>query len=521
MRNSVVAASPDRRRLVRRLSATLAGAALVGASLVAAFPASAASNQELLWGLDSDVPNLQTPMNQGSASMVLNAALHRGLVQYGASGKIVPALAQKFTSKGDQTFVFTMRPKIFFHTGAPVTTADVKATLEWAMDATHAPKLYPATKGIASITTTKTTATIKLVKPDASFLAFLADVSGAILPANRLGKTDPTYVGAGPFQFVSYEKGREFVVKKFAKFYDAKKVKLTGIKFEIIPDQAARDNAMFTGAVDIVSFAGWNNYNRYRQRSDLKLDETDGPFMYLVFNATTGPFADPKVRQAVAWAVNRDSVVNAALNGQGKGMYGMPIPKASAFFNLKQANYYYQSVSKAKALLAEAGYPNGFKATMLSSSQYSFHQNTAISVQADLKAIGIDLTLNLPDWSTRVALGAKGDYDIAVYGTVGVVNDPAFLEQILTPAGAQNASFGYNNAALNALLDQAKAEPNIAARKSLYAQIGDIVLNDAPIVTLASRSQAYAYSTNVKGFNNIPGFLTFESGYNLATTYKK
>ena len=157
MRNSVVAASPDRRRLVRRLSATLAGAALVGASLVAAFPASAASNQELLWGLDSDVPNLQTPMNQGSASMVLNAALHRGLVQYGASGKIVPALAQKFTSKGDQTFVFTMRPKIFFHTGAPVTTADVKATLEWAMDATHAPKLYPATKGIASITTTKTT----------------------------------------------------------------------------------------------------------------------------------------------------------------------------------------------------------------------------------------------------------------------------------------------------------------------------------------------------------------------------
>lgn len=521
MQTTASAMKLRKRSVARRVSAGLVAAAMLAAGVASTIPASAATSQELLWGLDSDVPNLQTPMNQGSASMVLNAALHRGLVQYDATGKIVPALAQKFTSTGAQKFVFTMRPKIFFHSGAPVTTADVKATLEYAMDATHAPKLYPATKGISSITTTKTTVTINLVKPDASFLAFLADVSGAILPANTLGKTDPTYVGAGPFQFVSYEKGREFIVKKFAKFYDAKKVKLTGIKFEIIPDQAARDNAMFTGAVDIVSFAGWNNYNRYRQRSDLKLDETDGPFMYLVFNATSGPFANPKVRQAVAWAVNRDNVVSAALSGQGKGMYGMPIPQASAFFNLKQANYYYQSVAKAKALLAEAGYPNGFKATMLSSSQYSFHQNTAISVQADLKAIGIDLTLNLPDWSTRVALGAKGDYDIAVYGTVGVVNDPAFLEQILTPAGAQNASFGYDNAALNALLDKAKAEPSLAARKSLYSQIGDIVLAEAPIVTLASRSQAYAYSKNVMGFKNISGFLTFESGYTLATTYKK
>lgn len=521
MHTTVSATSLGKRGRVRRLPAVIAAAAMLGASIIGGLPASGASSQELIWGLDSDVPNLQTPMNQGSASMVLNAALHRGLVQYNANGQIVPALAQKFTSSGSQKFVFTMRPKIFFHTGAPVTTADVKATLEWAMDAAHAPKLYPATKGISSIKTTKTTVTINLVKPDASFLAFLADVSGGILPAKTLGKTDPTYVGAGPFQFVSYEKGREFIVKKFAKFYDAKKVKLSGIKFKIIPDQAARDNAMFTGAVDIVSFAGWNNYNRYRQRSDLKLDETDGPFMYLIFNTTSGPFANPKVRQAVAWAVNRDNVVSAALAGQGKGMYGMPIPQASAFFNLKQANAYYQSVAKAKALLAEAGYPNGFKATMLSSSQYSFHQNTAISVQADLKAIGIDLTLNLPDWSTRVALGAKGDYDIAVYGTVGVVNDPAFLEQILTPAGAQNASFGYDNPTLNALLDKAKAESNLAARKALYAQIGDIVLSEAPIVSLASRSQAYAFNKNVVGFKNIQGFLTFESGYTLASTYKK
>ena len=155
---------------------------------------------------------------------------------------------------------------------------------------------------------------------------------------------------------------------------------------------------------------------------------------------------------------------------------------------------------------------------MLSSSQYSFHQNTAISVQDDLKKIGIELEMNLPDWPTRLEVGAAGDYDIAVYGTVGITNDPSFLDQMLTPAGAQNASYGYDDSTVNDLLTKGRAESDPAARKAVYQQLGEHVLENAPIVGLAWRSQAYGYNKKVTGFSNIPGFLTFDSGYTLAST---
>lgn len=513
---------PRSRRWGRLASACVAVGALL-LSLVACSPAStggatASTGGTLLYGLDSDVPKLTTPQNQGSASMILNAVLHRGLVQYDATGEVVPALASSWEEEAAQTFTFHLRPGLTFHDGSALTSADVKASLEYMADPAHSAKLYTAAAGIASIETPDdVTVVVRLSAPDAAFLSFLADVSGAILPSETLGQAEPTYVGAGPFQFVSYEQGTSFVVKAFDGYYDADQPKLDGIEFKIITDQTARDNALLSGSVDAVSFVGWNSYNQVKSNSNLVLDSTEGPFMYLEFNTSgTGPFSDPRVRQAVAYAVDRQAVVDSALAGQGKPLNGMPMPEGSAYYDAAYADYYKQDLDKARALLAEAGYPNGFTATMLSSSQYDFHKNTAISVQNDLAKIGITLEMNLPDWPTRLQLGAAGDYDIAVYGTSGLTNDPSFLTQMLTPSGAQNSSYGYDDAKLNDLLAQGRTSTDETARRAVYNEVSQYVLDQAPIVTLAWRAQAYGYSTKVAGFSNIPGFLTFDSGYTLA-----
>lgn len=477
----------------------------------------------LRFGLDSDVPNLVTSQNQGSASMILNSVLHRGLVQYDAEGEVVPALAEEWEEDAAQTFTFHLRDGLTFHDGSDLTSEDVKASLEHMVDPDNVAKLYPAAKGIESIETPDdTTVVVNLAAPDAAFISYMADVSGAILPSEEVDSEGPTYVGAGPYKFVSYEKGTSFVVEKFDDFYIEDEPHYDTIDFEIIPDQAARDNALLSGSVDMTSFVGWNSYDQVESAGNLALDATEGPFMYLIFNTTeSSPFANPKVREAVAWAVDRQAVVDAALGGVGKPLNGMPIPESSPYYNEEQANHYEKDVDKAKELLAEAGYPDGFTARMLSSSQYAFHQDTAISVQNDLKAIGIELEMNLPDWPTRLEVGAAGDYDIAVYGTVGVTNDPAFLDQILTPAGAQNASFGYDDPKVNELLAQGHAESDEAARKAIYDELGAYILENAPIVGLGWRSQAYGLSDTVTGFTNIPGFLTFNSGYTLATAQPK
>ncbi|GAA2180223.1 ABC transporter substrate-binding protein [Brooklawnia cerclae] len=476
------------------------------------------STTVLTYGLDSDVPNLQTLKNQGSASMILNSVLHRGLVQYDADGNIVPALAAEVSDVDKQEYTFVLHEGLTFHDGSALTSEDVKASLEAMADADNVAKMYPAAKNIVSIDTPDDLTTIvKLSAPDAAFLSYMADVSGAILPSESIGQEDPTYVGAGPYKFVSYENGSEFVVEKFDDYYEEDKPSIDRIEFKILSDQSARDSALLSGSVDAVSFVGWNNYDQVSANSNLVLDETEGPFMYLLFNTTSdSPFSNPLVRQAVAYAVDRQAVVDSALAGRGEPLSGMPIPESSEYYNEEQANYYTQDLDKAKELLAEAGYPNGFTATMLSSSQYDFHQNTAISVQADLKKIGIELEMVMPDWPTRLEIGAAGDYDIAVYGTVGITNDPSFLDQLLTPAGSQNAPFGYDDPTVNDLLTRGRAATDETERKAIYDELGAYVLENAPIVGLAWRSQAYGYDKKVSGFSNIPGFLTFDSGYTLA-----
>lgn len=512
---------------MRRTVGAVVAVAATAASLVACSSTdgggAAAGSTTLRFGLDSDVPNLVTPQNQGSASMILNGVLHRGLVQYDKTGAIVPALAETWEEEAAQTFTFHLREGLTFHDGSELDSADVKASLEHMANPDSVAKLYPAAKGIASVETPDAeTVVVELSAPDAAFLSYMADVSGAILPSEEVGSEGPTYIGAGPYKYVSYEKGTSFVVEKFDAFYEDGQPSYDTIEFSIIPDQAARDNALLSGSVDMTSFVGWNSYSQVESAGNLVLDATEGPFMYLLFNTAEGsPFSNPKVREAVAWAVDRQAVVDAALGGVGAPLEGMPIPEGSDFYNADQANHFTKDVEKAKALLAEAGYPNGFTARMLSSSQYSFHQDTAISVQNDLKAIGIELEMNLPDWPTRLEIGAAGDYDIAVYGTVGVTNDPAFLDQILTPAGAQNAPFGYNDAKVNELLASGRAEADLDARKAIYDELGEYVLETAPIVGLAWRSQAYGLSDKISGFTNIPGFLTFNSGYTLATTTSK
>lgn len=479
------------------------------------------SGGTLTFGLDSDVPSLDTPQNQGSASMMLNSALHRGLVMYDDSGEIVPALAEEFETENSQTFTFHLREDLTFHDGSDLTSEDVKATLEHLADPDTVAKLYPVTQGIQEIQTPDDhTVVVELEEPDAAFLSYLADVSGAILPSESIGEEGPTYVGAGPFKYASYEEGSSFVVERFEDYYEDGQPELDEIDFQILPDQAARDNALLTGRIDMASFVGWRNYDQVEANEGLVLDETQGPFMYLQFNfESDSPFNDPLVRQAVAYAVDREAVVDSALSGQGSPMYGMPVPEDSEFYNPELDQWYEQDLDRARDLLEQAGYPDGFTARMLSSSQYDFHENTALSVQDDLKQIGIELEMNLPDWPTRLDLGAEGEYDIAVYGTVGATNDPAWMDQMLTPAGAQNAPHGYDDETVNELLDEGRRATDLEERKDVYNELGTYVLEEAPVIGLAWRSQAYGYSTEVEGFSHIPGFLTFTSGYTLDETH--
>jgi len=153
---------------------------------------------------------------------------------------------------------------------------------------------------------------------------------------------------------------------------------------------------------------------------------------------------------------------------------------------------------------------------MLTTSQYTFLQDTALSAQADLAAIGIKVTLDAPDFSTRIAKGNAGDYDIAVAGGAGIVADPTYIRGLVSGPNSFLRSFGYENPALNAKLDEGLRATNDAAKKAAYNEALKIMQATVPYAPIDTREQAFAYNSKVSGFKNLPGFLTFYSGYSFA-----
>jgi len=238
--------------------------------------------------------------------------------------------------------------------------------------------------------------------------------------------------------------------------------------------------------------------------------------MFLLFNVSNpdSPLANPKVRQAIGYAVKRQDVVDAAFAGRGEPLNGFPNPPGSPFdLSNPDAEWSYDP-EKAKALLAEAGYPNGFDCTLLATATYGMHQDTASVVQAYLQMIGINATLDLPDWGTRVTAGKEGKYDIAVHGTAGYYNDPDSIYTLLhssNPSYLQ--SFGFTSDRIDDLLLRGRQESNFEARKAIYQDLALAYFEEVPQVPLNWRQQAYAMSNNVQGFTAYPGFLTFASPY--------
>ena len=468
----------------------------------------------LRFALSTFPPNISPWENTGAASGAIKIATMRGLTGYDGEGNLVGELAESWTQVDDRTLEFKLRTNAMFHNGRPVTAQDVVFTL----DSIRADESTAHLKSDLSIVSDiemidDKTFRLKLSEPNATLLNVFADFNCPIMSADG---TDEAPIGAGPFMPKSSERGVSIEVEAFEDFYEEGKPGVAGVNFVVYADENLRYAALEAGDVDLIEYVPWQSFDTAEANPDLQLKTSVGPFMFLLFNASEGPFADPKVRQAVGYGIQRQDVIDAAFAGRGQPLNGFPNPPGSPFDTSDSAREWSFDQKKAKDLLAEAGYPDGFSCRLLSTSTYGMHQDTASIVQAYLQMIGIDAELVLPDWATRVTAGANGDYDIAVLGSAGNSNDPDSLFAMLysgEPSLMQ--SHGFKSERINTLLEQGRAELDEEARAKIYNELAQAYFEEVPQVPLNWRQQAYAMRTSVKGFNNLPGFLTFSSPYCL------
>ena len=492
----------------------LTGAA--GLPLLAGHAGAATTPGHLTFGLSSFPPNLQPWTNTGTAASTAKVQMFRGLLTYDDKGELRGDLADRWEQDGQTAWVFRLREALF-HNGAPVTSEDVRWTIEQVAGEKSTAAMRAEFQGVERVETPDPrTVRFVMKQPTVTLPTWLASY---FMPIIAKGTPDAP-VGAGPFMLKGQERGTSLDFVAFDKYYRPGLPKLKTLRMVAYADETARVAALRAGDVDLIEYVPWQSMADIQADPRLRLDTVNGPCMYLTFNSRTGPFADPRLRNAVAFAIKRDEIVKAAFFGRGAPMGGLPIPDNSPYFDKARANHWTYDPARARALLKEAGQEGGFAATLLSTAQYGMHKDTAEIVQQNLADIGVKVTLNLPDWASRVALGNRGQFEFSVMGTAPDSNDPDALSSLID--GQLPPSFirsvGIGDTRLHDLMAQGRAEFDAAKRRAIYAQAEQAALDQAPFVGLAWRSQGYAMTRAVQGFTNLPGALTFYSGVTLDTT---
>jgi len=497
----------------RREALGLLGALGVG---LVAVPRKALADQRtnLIYALSAYPPNLKPWDNVGAAAGAVKLMLFRGLLGYDSSGKLSGELAESWKLDGDRTYVFSLRANAKFHNGDPVTSADIKYSLEQMMAPTSTAFVRQDLQVIKGIETPDARTVRLVLKEPSAILPFVfASFNAPMISAKS---TPDNAIGSGPFVLKGAEKGSYIEVERFAGFYKTGKSNLKSIRFAVYGDEDLRVAALEAGDVDIMEYVPWHTMNRIAGNSKLALETTNGPFMFILFNTAKGPFSDPRVRKAVGYAINRKEVINAAFAGKGAELLGLPIPLGSPFAGEDPQNSWTYDPGRAKKLLADAGFAGGFSTTLLSTAQYNMHKSTAEIVQQHLAAVGIAAELKLPDFATRLQLGTRGQYDMAVHGSSGDYNDPDALSPFIG-SGSPNhlRSFGFKSERIDAILARGRTELSTPKRAAIYAELRKAFFEEVPLVGVNWRSQAYARKAEVRGFKNLPGFLNVASPYTL------
>jgi peptide/nickel transport system substrate-binding protein len=472
----------------------------------------------LRYGLSAWPPNLQPWVSTGASAGTIKMLIHARLMTYDTLGNMVGELAESFARDTDGAWVVKLVPKAIFHNGEPVTSADVKHMIEQIAGEKSTAYMRGQFQSIDRVETPDTrTARIYTKIPVATLPSWFGNYNMPIVWRNSPAN-EP--VGCGAYRLDTQERGTSLELVAFDRYFRSGLPRIERLRFVVYADENLRFAALKSGDIDMIEYVPWQSMSAVEADPRLKLDTQYGPFMDILFNGSKGPFTDPRVRRAVAHAVRREDIVQAAFFGRGKVLEGVPIVEGTPWHDPELSRGWRYDVAEAKRLLAAAGVPNGFQTVMLATAQFGMHKDTAEVVQQHLAAIGIQCDLRLPDWSTRVRLGTTGQYEIAIHGVSADNNDPDGLSVIMDTSlsPTHGRSFGLSAPRTIDLLAKGRAEFDETKRVAIYKDMQRAALEEVPLVGLAWRAQGYGMDKRVTGFTNIPGALSTSSGFMLTET---
>ena len=479
-----------------------------GSNEPAAQPAADHLN-EITVGIAQDLDESLDPhkaVAAGTKEVMFN--VFEGLMKPTPEGDLIPAVAEKYEISEDQlTYTFTIRDGIKFHNGDPVTAEDVGESLARCKNGGDGIFEVEAFSNIQHMETADSRSiSITLGEPDSEFLSYLTT---AVLPAGYDGQ-DTAPVGTGPFKFVSRAAQDNIVLERFDDYW-GEKAYLDKVTYKIIENADSILMSLQSGAVDL--FAHLTSTQVAQLGDEFNIEEgTMNLVQAMYLNNAVEPFDDVRVRQALCYAIDRQQILDLAFDGYGSLIGSSMYPAFGKYFDDSLTNYYTYDVEKAKALLADAGYPDGFAMTITVPSNYQPHLDTAQVIVEQLKQVGITaeiLPVTWESWLNDTYMGRQ--FQATVVGVdASTMTARALLERFTSTAG--NNFINYNNAEYDAIFQAAIAAADDAAQTAAYKQAEANLTENAANVYIQDLADLVAIRKGLTGVRVYPIYVLDLSG---------
>lgn len=458
--------------------------------------------------------NLDPRIGTDAVSQRLDSLIFSSLVELDAQRIPRGDLAEKWETPDPVTYIFHLRRGVKFHDGRPLTSADVKYTFDSILERTITSPKRGSLALIQSVDATDAgTVIFHLKEAYAGFLWEIARPAIGIVPAGSGTDFSSRLTGTGPFRFVSEEQDDNVVLECNSDYFGGAP-KISRVRFRVVPEAIVRALELRKGSADVeVNSLTADMIPVLRQQPTLDVSDNPGTnYQYLAFNLENATLAKREVRQALAYATNRDEIIKYLYRGQARPADG-PLPNSSWAYDPEIRKYGYNP-QQAEQLLDAAGFPrqmamNGMRVKLsLKTTTEESSRLLATVLQEQWRKVGIDLDVRPLEFATLFSDMARGSFEIFTLRWIGANNDPdTFFEYVFDsrkfpPAGANRGH--YRNSEVDALLDQSRVESDREKRREMFSKVQKIIAEDLPYVSLWFMDNVSVHRKRISGVQLSP-----------------
>ncbi len=463
------------------------------------------SANELAVGIAQDLDESLDPhyaVAAGTREVMFN--VFEGLLKPDPDGNLIPAVAKAVDVENDGTTVrITLRENVKFHNGAAVTLRDVLYSLDRNRDETGGEALIPALTAIETAETTgENELTLTLSEANPEFLSYL---TFAIIPADYTEQATAP-VGTGPYKFISRKALDNIVLERFDDYW-GEKAHIQKVTYKIIENAEGLLLGLQSGALDLV------NHLTVTQAASVKSEDfeiregTMNLVQALYLNNAVKPFDDLRVRQALCYGVDRQKLLDLAFDGHGTLLGSSMYPAFTKYFDASLTDTYSYDPAKAKSLLAEAGYPDGFEMTVTVPSNYQPHMDTAEVLVDQLGKIGVKAKIDPVEWGVWVDdVYTERKFMSTVIGVdASSMTARAMLERFVSDYGKN--FINYNDPDYDRLFAEAQKTFDDGKQVALYKQMEKNLAQNAASVYIQDLADMVAVRKGLTGLTFYPVYV--------------